>query len=373
MIKKIKIILFHVFFMLFVGYGLEANALDASLKRVIDLTYNAEFSQAENTVNSFITANPNDVQGYIVRSIYYDWKQLVLDLHGALDNKALEDLKVANSHAFLIWEKDPDNIDKMINLGNSYMFLAKKWLDLDKKSRSGLILKKSKKHMEEAIAKDPNRYDAYLALGIFNFYTANIPPGLKFLASILGMNGNEAKGLQLLNAAADHENIHQADALFVLTHAYGQTKQNYQKALYYLDKLRAKYPNNPHFLFLKGEYAMRAKEYDKSRQHFVEFDQFCASRSCAKNYEFLKNYFIAYGYAQEKNYMAAKPHVLKAEELNMDRFKDRTGYIHYLKGMVLKSDGQSNEAKSEFEKCLAKAGGNEVAKKLAREELAQLK
>ena len=352
-----------------------AQMANPTIQRAIQLTYNAKFAEAESLLNGYIASNPQDPRGYIARGTSRDWKQMVENLKGKNDSQVISDYETANKMAFLLWNKDQGNIDKMVNLGNSYLFQARKWIDLKKTTRAGLVLKKCRKHMEEAIAKDPNRWDAYLAIGAFNFYAANIPPGLQILASLIGITGNESLGLKQLGQAASNNHWLQSDTLFLLSYAYGQTKKNYGGALTYLNRLNGMYPNNPHFIFLKGEYAYRAKNFAASRADFAKLFQFCDSKpkgSCGKHYLFLAHYFLAAGYNKEGNDLAGEKDVERAMELNENQFPDRTGYLHYFHGMVLKAEGKKKKAIEAFEKCIAAPGGNPQAKKKAKEELATL-
>lgn len=350
----------------------ESYAVPQALQQGIDLTYNAKFDEAERIISGYIAANASDPRGYIVRGIMYDWKQTVLNLKGQLHNKSLEDFKKANQIAFLQWDKDQGNIDKMINLGNSHLFMAKKWLDLGKNTRAGLVLKKAQQYMYDATAKDSNRADAYLAMGIFNFYAANIPPGLKFIAGLLGISGNEAEGLAQLRKAASVPNLFQSDALFLLAYAMGQTKHNWGGGISYLKQLAAKYPSNYHFVFLMGEYAMRGKMYAESRGYFDQLQKTCQAQKCVKRYDFLRNYFLAISYMWEGNHGAIEPYVEQAEKLNENQFLDRNAYIHFMKGLVYKAKGKKKQAEQSFNEAIATKGGNEEAKKLAKKELSSL-
>ncbi|EKD42673.1 MAG: hypothetical protein ACD_73C00064G0002 [uncultured bacterium] len=356
-------------FLMFFVLPLLSRASAPELSRAMDLTYNVQFDEAENLLNGYIAANSQDPMGYVIRGTMWDWKQLVNNMRGALNEKILADYERANKIAFLQWDKDQENVDKMINLGNSYLFLSKKWLDLDKTSRAGLILKKCQKHLDEAAQKDPTRYDAYMANGIFNFYAANIPPGMSMLAGLLGISGNEKLGVDLVLKSADNPNLFQNHALFVLTYMYGQTKKNYVMAQVYLDRLMAKFPGNPHFLFLKGEYAFRANEFEKSRQAFAEFENFCSTHTCVQNYKFLMNYFLANGYIKEGKRLEAAPYAEKAESLNEHQYADRESYVALYRGQILKAQGKMDEAKAYFQKSIAAPKGNPKAKEEAANEL----
>lgn len=343
---------------------------DPALHKAMDLAYNAQFDQAKGVLNSYIAGHPGDPLGYIVRGTALDWEQLVTGKK--TENQALADYQLANKQAFLIWEKDEENIDKMVTLGNSYLFLSKKWMDLKKKSRAGLILKKCQKHMEEAIRRDPKRWDAYLAIGIFNFYAANIPPGLQFIASLLGISGDEATGIRQLQNTANNPNLFQNHALFILTHAFGQQKKNYGMVKPYLDRLIARFPGNPHFIFLMGEYAYRGKQPAASRAPFNMLFNFCRTHSCNPRYLFMANYLLAAGYVEEEKMTDAWPYVEEASRLNTDQFKDRTIRLHYYRGVVLNAQGKTSAALKEFEFVRANQGKNPKAWELTKKELKKM-
>ncbi len=342
------------------------------LTKAMDLTYNAQFPEAEAVLNSYISANPQDPMGYLVRGNMLDWKQLVLKLRGNLNQQSLAEYEQANKLAFLMWDKDQGNVDKMITLGNSYMFLSKKWLDLGKSARAGLILKKSQRHMEEAARKEPDRFDAYMANGIFNFYAANMPAGLAIIAKIMGISGDAKVGLELVTKSATNPNIFQNHALFVLSYMYGQSKKNYAMAVLYLNQLSAKFPNNPHFIYQKGEFAYAAKEYEKARQHFGEFNSFCQTHTCAQPFLFLMNYGIVSSYMQEGRVLEAAPYIEAAEKLNEHHYADRDSYMYLYKGQLLKAQGKKSEAKVYLQKVIDMPNGKAEAKSKAEQELGSI-
>lgn len=337
--------LFRFFFIIsFITCSLKAHAYPPILEKAIQLSYNAQFKEAESLLEAYTKENPNDPLGFIIYGTTLDWKQKIQSLQGKLNQTILEHYKKANHLAVLQWEKDQDSVEKMVILGNSYMFLSKKWLDLEKKNRAGLILKKCKNHMLKAIELDPERYDAYMAVGIFNFYAAHIPAGLKFLAKIIGISGNEKKGLDFLEKAATHPNLFQADALFVLSHAYGRTKKNYRKAKEYIDLLITKYPQNYYFKFLKAETSHHGKLFAASRQEFNDFFQFCETLPkgvCNQDLYFVAHYFLTDGYLREKNYQKAKVHLQKALELDQKYHADRSAKLANYQKQILENEGKN--------------------------------
>lgn len=346
-----KIIFNFLILSLFLGMRF-SWAIDPVLKKASDLTYNAHFSEAEVLLNDYIAANSLDPWGYILRGTNTDWKQKIQNLHGKLDNQVLNDYKAANDHAFQQWDRDQDNIDKKITLGNSYLYVSKKWLDMGKKTRAGLILKKCQRHMNEAIKQDPNRFDAYLAVGLFNFYAANLPSGLQFFASLLGISGNETKGLNMMNKAATEPNVLQNDALFMLSYAYGHTKKNYPLSQNYLRQLIARYPENPYFMMMRGENSLKMGAYEQTRKDMDTLLNFCNAKQdrCASAQIFLANFDSATSYIQQNNILAAAPFVDKAAALNDSSSSDKAVALHLYQGLIFKVKGKKQEALAEFEK-----------------------
>lgn len=354
----------------------QAQSTSPQLQKAIDLTYNVQFDEAERVLNAYIASNPQDPRGYMFRATSRDWKRKVQGLGKKTNEIILEDYKTAVKYAFLQWDKDQKNTDKMVNLGNAYMLLANKWLNLDKKTRAGLELKKCQKHMEEAVRRDPNRYDAYLAMGIFNFYAGNLPSGLKFLASLLGISGNESLGLSQLQKAATNPNLLQADALVVLSYAYGSTKHDYPNAKKYLDQLLAKYPANPYLRFLKGEFAMSAKQYDAARTELNSYFSFCANKPetlCPKRTLFMANHYMANSYLKQQNYAPAKPYAEKMIQYDQGEYPEISIRAPYYLGMAYKATGDKKKAVAEFKKVEAKQSDNPRIWELAEKELQSLK
>ncbi len=323
---------------------------DPVLQKAVDLTYNAHFDEAESILNQYISSHPDKPMGYVLRGTLLTWKQKLLGLKKKYNTQILDDYQNGNIIAFRLWEKDPENIEKMVDLGNTYMYLAKEWINQDKKARAGLILKKCKKHMDDAIAKNPQFYDAYLALGLFNYYAANIPSGFQFLASLLGISGNEPKGLQQIETSAANPNPLQADSLYMLTYIYSTSKKNYLGAQKYLDQLIAKYPDNFHFIYLRGELSFRAKNFDQARTDLNTYFDFCKTHTCSQGNDFLANYFYGGSFMEQNRLPEAKPYIEKAVSLNTNLYPDRMAGLHLYQGLLLKSEGKIEEAKAELQK-----------------------
>jgi tetratricopeptide (TPR) repeat protein len=316
-------------------FALPAQAkISSQLLNAVDHIYNANFAQANAIIGGHISSNPNDPAGYLLRGISTEWFQIVNNKGKSFNKKIMADYQKARILATDALEADKNNLDKKVMLGNSYIYVAKKLIDTSHNVQAGSALKKAKNLMEEVLQQNPSQHEAYFAIGLFNYFSENVPPGFKWLAKLLGFNGSRTKGLDYLNKASNSKNLTQGDAIYILVYIFSDKESKYATALKYSQILRKKYPNNPVFLFDEAEMLFRTKKLAESRKLFDEYFTYCASHACKKEYRFLANYFMTWSYMDEKDYAGAKKYVDKANELNTKRFKDRSADLKKWTGIL---------------------------------------
>jgi len=119
--------------------------------------------------------------------------------------------------------------------------------------RAVLTAKKGPKHLQKAIAKDPNRLDALLALGVYHYVADTTPKSLAPFKALLGIKGNRTQGLKELQKATTAPHPFQYDAIVALFYINYEYEKNYPKALDYVNQLEKKFPENPKWQTLKAE------------------------------------------------------------------------------------------------------------------------
>lgn len=369
------IVAVFVFIAIVFTAALSHAGVSPQLLTAVNHIYNADFSQAGGIINSFIAANPNDPAGYLLRGMAKEWDQVTNNKRGALNSSIMADYEKANSLAEAALTAAPDNLDKKIMLGNTFMYVAKKQVDQGHKFRAGNTLKRAKEIMIEVIEKNPNAYDAYFALGVFNYFAENVPSGLKWLAALLGFKGNKAKGFEYIKKAAENPNLTQGDAAFMLVYIYEDKEHQYETARRYNDLLIAKYPNNPAFQYETGEIVHHAgKPPAEIRTSFEGFLGFCAGKPkgfCNNKYIFLSNYYIAGTFMDEKKYNEAKKHIDAAIPVNDGQYKGFNVDLDLWQGLIAKQAGKKEDAAAFFKKVEENQKNNRNAWKLAQQEMVQ--
>lgn len=107
--------------------------------------------------------------------------------------------------------------------------------------------KMGKTLIEELVKDNPELYDAYLLLGMFEYYTDRLSGLTKFIVSILGLSGNRETGLKYLKLAHLKGELTRPMAEITLGETYTAQESNHFEAVNYFNVLIRKYKNNASF------------------------------------------------------------------------------------------------------------------------------
>lgn len=107
--------------------------------------------------------------------------------------------------------------------------------------------KKGKTLIEELVKTDPELYDAYLLLGMFEYYTDRLSGLTRFILSVLGLSGNRETGLEYLKLAHLKGELTRPMAEISLGETYTAQESNHFEAVNYFNLLIKKYKNNASF------------------------------------------------------------------------------------------------------------------------------
>jgi tetratricopeptide (TPR) repeat protein len=123
--------------------------------------------------------------------------------------------------------------------------------------------KKAIKHLKKCVKMDPTYYDADLGLGVFDYQAAHLS-GIAKLGILLGMHGNEKRGLAEIQLAADKARYANRQASEFLLCIDVIDLHDFARALPVVQKLRADFPQSPYYLFLEAMLRDRLGDRDAS-------------------------------------------------------------------------------------------------------------
>jgi tetratricopeptide (TPR) repeat protein len=159
---------------------------------------------------------------------------------------------------------------------------------------------------EKTVKLDPNYYDAYLSLGMYDYIVGSLPFMYKALAAVVGVHGNKQRGIARLKAVVEKETATADDARVMLLAIY-QNEKRYEDALALLDQLSPKYPRS---YLVKLERAYTLVSLKRSDDAYAAFEDLLKDPAAAPAVD-LVHYQYAEALALNKDYKRAAEHFLE--------------------------------------------------------------
>jgi tetratricopeptide repeat protein len=153
---------------------------------------------------------------------------------------------VGESQAFCqaILKEKPDNRDARYFLGAAHGVLAAFALTIDHDKREAFRQgKKAYQYHLGIVQEQPDYYDAYVTLALYEYVVANLPWQIKWIAQIAGYKGTEERAFKYLRIAATKSQFVSVNARSTLVVLCVREKL-YDEALENAQYLHRRYPHN---------------------------------------------------------------------------------------------------------------------------------
>jgi tetratricopeptide (TPR) repeat protein len=218
------------------------------LKEGVDSIFRMEFDRADEDARLAIAAAPEHPAGYFLQAgiawtrFVYETDQSDPRLLAPFESKV--DEVIATSERWL--RKNPDDPLALTAMGAAYgissrlLVVRKEWLKAYWHARKAVAITR------KAAGIDPNFYDAYLGIGMYDYYSDLYPRLVGALARLV-LGGSRARGIQTLRLVADKGNFSRSIAKILLVEIYCEDPfgaKDPQQALRYVQELRAEYPGS---------------------------------------------------------------------------------------------------------------------------------
>ncbi len=132
-----------------------------------------------------------------------------------------------------ILEQDPQNQDARYFLGSAQGILASFAITIDRSKKTAFDHgKKAYRFHKELVEENPDYYDAYMSVGLYEYVVGNLPWYIKWLAAMVGYRGSVQRGFEYLDLAVEKGRFVSDDArvlqmvLFVREKRYGEALEN---------------------------------------------------------------------------------------------------------------------------------------------------
>ncbi|MBK8944377.1 MAG: hypothetical protein IPM32_03805 [Ignavibacteriae bacterium] len=224
----------------------------ANDKKIIELSLNYQFDEADKLLNELLQNSNNLKYHYLYLNVELV-KIIKATDEAPVKNRqkvkeSLNEEMIKYSEKIISQYEDKDlTIDEKFYLGSIYGLLGrfygvnKSWMSAFSNGKEG------KNILEEIIETDPNYTDAYLLLGMMNYYADRLSGVTKLITSVLGLSGDRKTGLEYLHKVDKNGVLTNWQATMILIELYSRLENNRFAAIPLLEKMNKKFPNNSHF------------------------------------------------------------------------------------------------------------------------------
>ncbi len=252
-------------------------------KEAINLMYLGKTQEAIALAHKLESARPDHPLGYLIEAdvlwwnIYCKWSERKYNTIDAWshtrpadadDNAelALAD-KVSRLAEAAIAKSDTAEMELYAGLGyaSRSRLLALRYEKIPV-ARAGV---EARKHLLRCLELDPNMADAYLGLGLYNYYVDTLSAMAKILRFFMGIpGGDKREGLRQLETASTKGELTQMEARFNMAKSLRNYDFDYARAEQAAAPLIAQYPGNCIFLLLAGDLEQKLGHKEEAAARF---------------------------------------------------------------------------------------------------------
>ena len=252
-------------------------------KEAIDLMYKGKTEEAVALAHKLEDARPDHPLGYLIEAdvlwwnIYCKWSERKYNTIDAWSHTRPADaddnaeLALADKVAHLaeagIAKLDTAEMELYAGLG--YASRARLLgLRFEKMpvARAGV---EARKHLLRCLELDPNMADAYLGLGLYNYYVDTLSAMAKILRFFMGIPGGDRReGLRQLEIASTKGELTQMEARFNMAKSLRNYDRDYARAEHAAAPLVTEHPENCIFLLLAGDIEQKLGHTEEAAARF---------------------------------------------------------------------------------------------------------
>ena len=214
--------------------------------RIMDHLYNAELVQADSLISIQINQNPENPKYYLLKAHYHFYSRYFTQ--GLSRDSILQLIVTESQKAITLAENMEESTEQKFYIGSAYGFLSRALIMQDEYWDGYWAARDCRNYLEEVLEEDPTFADAYLGLGVIEYFTGLRYTGFyNFLVWFVGMSGDRQVGLDYFTIAANKGELFKNEANYILGSVYSSLflENDYISALSILDPLRQQFPNNP--------------------------------------------------------------------------------------------------------------------------------
>jgi tetratricopeptide (TPR) repeat protein len=227
--------------------------------------YQLQYDRARDHFSQYIQHHPKDPTGYFYKAAT-DWWELAQKLDydlPAVEKQFEKNYEKTVEVARALEDSAPDDKTRAQaclywggaeGLWGRWLVTQKQWV------KAYFMGKHGNNHLREALKYDPELYDAYLGVGIYDYFTDTLPGVQGVLADLL-IHGDKDRGLRELKLAIDKAKHARVEAQMFMIEIYTSEENTPEKALPIAEALHKEYPQSPGMYLAEVSVLYTAKKW----------------------------------------------------------------------------------------------------------------
>lgn len=190
--------------------------------------------------------------------------------------------------------------------------------------------RRAKKHLETVIEIDSTYADAYLGLGMFHYYADLLPGVLKFVAGLLGFDGDRDRGKDEILRAAANGHYFRVEGEFIF-HSIGYFLEGTTgPSLEGIKRLYGRFPDNVGLALMLGYHYRRSGQPERCIDYLGRVD--LGDRNLPPQMFNLKHYHMGVSYYLLNDFARADSMFTAFEALPTRKSTYFTAAVQYYRG-----------------------------------------
>ncbi|MDE2059463.1 MAG: tetratricopeptide repeat protein [candidate division NC10 bacterium] len=231
-------------------------------------------------------------------------------------------------------------------------------------------IKRTKSYLDACLLRQPNRYDAYYGLGLYDYTLSRIAWFYRPLVHLALPPGDRERGLRELKIASERGSATRMLAKLALLQTYASIEKEFEKALPLAEELLRRFPGNPELYF---QTALVYSELGRFPEALEVGRRIRANLELDRHHftgQMRPRYFQLMGkiYMDRGDYPRALSFFKQAVEQPADRYAWVTAWAWTRTGMIHDLLGKRTEAERSYRMALA-IKTDSIAKDVAKQYL----
>jgi len=212
--------------------------------QIMDYLYDADLVKADSLLSVQMNLEPEHPKYHLLKAHYHFYSRYLTQ---GLSRDSILQLIIAESQKTItLAENMEESVEQYFYLGSAYGFLSRALVMQQEYWDGYWAARDCRNYLEDVIDEDPTFSDAYIGLGVIEYFTGLQYTGFyNFLVWFVGMSGDREKGIEYFTNTYEKGELFKNEAHFILGAVNRFFENDYDQAEKYLGELRDEFPNNP--------------------------------------------------------------------------------------------------------------------------------